>query len=176
MEIIIHRQNYDQLLTLNKIRWKLHVKKNVFQNFIFLTLGIGILLLNGFSLQIEKTDWNFTTSIGLGLIFLATFYFYHIFKAKQQYLSKSKHYIQNFNKQTEGIIIKITDDLITYKDFENYTETKWTAYTHYKIYKDSLLFIAHDVFLSGMNICKDEVSPEQFEELTKFATTRLKPK
>jgi hypothetical protein len=173
MKINIHRKNYNDLLRQNKIRWTLFTQKNIILFIIYAGLGLFYLVVTALLLKEGETFWGFGSSVGLSFIFLSIFYFSHTFRNKKKYLSQTTQYINYFNKQAKGIDITITDIGVTYKDFETFYEAKWSTYTHYKFYKDDLLLLSHNEYLAGLTINKNEITPDQFTELTIFIRKML---
>ena len=82
MEIVILRQNNNDLLGQNQVKWKLFAQKSIILFIYFALAGILILMR---AESIEKEGGNFwgpSSSFGLGLIFLSIFYFFHTYQNK----------------------------------------------------------------------------------------------
>jgi len=71
MEIIITKQNHDELLQQNVIKWKLFAKKSIQLILLYAFLGA-----NWISLKEGEIFWGFESSFGLGILFLSLFYTY----------------------------------------------------------------------------------------------------
>ena len=172
MEIIINRPNNDDLLEQNKIKWKLFTNRNIFL-FVYAFMGTFFLVGNWLTLKDGENFWGFISSFGLSLIFLSLFYFSHIYQNKIKYLSRTKQILSRFKNQNEGIEIKITNTSVSYKDFEAYSDMKWTCFTEYKLYKNYLILIINKQSLSSIAINRNEISGSQFTELFEFVKNRL---
>ena len=172
MEIIIKRPNNDDLLEQNSIKWKLFTKGNIIL-FVYAFMGIFFLVGNWLTLKDGEYFWGFISSFGLSLVFLSLFYFSHIYQNKIKYLSRTKQILSRFKNQNEGIEIKITNTSVSYKDFEAYSDMKWTCFTEYKLYKNYLVLIINKQSLSSIAINRNEISGSQFTELFEFVKNRL---
>jgi hypothetical protein len=109
--------------------------------------------------------------------FIAIFFLlYTTFKNKVRYISRTKQFINRYRSQTEGIEIKITNTSVTYKDFEIYSEMKWTVFTEHKLYKNYFILIIDRRDLSSIIINRNEISETQFTEIFEFVKGKLPEK
>ena len=176
MEIIIKRSNNDDLLEQNSIKWKLFTQKNILIFALYAFMGTFFLVTNWLTLKNDENFWGFTTSFGASLLLLSFFYFIHTYKNKIKYISRTKLFINRYRSQTEGIEIKITNTSVTYKDFEIYSEMKWTVFTEYKLYKNYFILIIDWRDLSSIIINRNEISETQFTEIFEFVKGKLPEK
>src|SRR6186713_133462 len=116
---------------------------------------------------------NKTRSNGSYLLIETFFYLCHIYQNKIKYLSRTKQLLSRYKNQNEGIEIKITNESVSYKDFEAYSEMKWTYFTEYKLYKNYLILIIDKQSLSSIIINRNEISGPQFTELLEFVKNKL---
>lgn len=66
------------------------------------------------------------------------------------------------------------DDLIfTARDAQSYTELKWNLFTGYKIYEYYLFLVLENNLLSSYTIYKNELLPQNFEELCRFVSSKM---
>ncbi|MBK7569231.1 MAG: hypothetical protein IPI31_15525 [Bacteroidetes bacterium] len=173
MEIVILRQNNNDLLRQNQIKWTLFTQKNINLFILYAIAGTLILMGSGMSQNEGVNFWGPSSSFGLSLIFLSIFYFFQTYQNKAKFIARTKHYIDRFNSQKEGIEITITDSSVTYKDFETTSEMKWTFFSQYKVYKDYLFIISESGYLSSIIINKNEINPEKFSKLFAFVKNTL---
>lgn len=173
MEIVILRQNNNDLLRQNQIKWELFTQKNIKIFILYALVGTLILIQSGITQQDSKSFWGPGSSFGLSLIFLSLFYFLQTYQNKTRFFARTKQHIDRYNRQEEGIEIKITDISITYKDFERTSEMKWTTFTHYKFYKDYLFIISENGYLSSVIINKNEINSDKFFKLLDFVKNTL---
>src|SRR5688572_9480698 len=176
MEIIITRQNSDELLQINAIKWKLFTKKNVQVVFLYAFIGAVILVVNWISLKKGESFWRFESSFGLGILFLSLFYFIHFYKNKIRFLAKTKELISKYKNESGGIEIKITNSAITYRDVEIYSDMKWTVFSEYKLYNGYLILLIDNLYLSSIIINRNEISEAEFTELFDFVKSKMPEK
>jgi hypothetical protein len=177
MEIKIVTSNFDDILQQNKIKWKLFIRKRLLENLLFIIIGILFITMQFFSSnKPHQNFWNLETSVGGSFLLLAIIYFYHIAKARYKFLFRAKKYVRDFKKNGRAIEIKITDDYVTYIDYESSVEVKWTIFTSYKYYYNYLFLNTIDEYLGGFVINRKDISEEQFSELFNFVSKKLAKK
>jgi hypothetical protein len=172
MEIIIKRPSNDDLLEHNYIKWKLFSNRYIIL-LVYAVMGIFFLVGNWLTLKDGEYFWGFISSFGLSLVFLSLFYFSHIYQYKRKYLSRTKQILNRYKNQNEGVEIKITDKLVSYKDLEAYSEMKWTYFTEFKLYNNYLILIIDKQSLNSIIVNRNEISGAQFTELLEFVKNKL---
>lgn len=174
MEIIINRKDCEELLSVNKIRWSLLNRKNLILFTLYAVAGLFFLAAMALTLKDGERFWGPASSIGLSFVLLSAVYFSHANTNKALFLRQTQEYINRFNKQDEGVYIKITELIVSYRDFEAYSETKWTAFSHYKFH-DGYVFLFTDKSIVFW-VKRIEMSPENFDELRLFLSKTLQEK
>src|ERR1041385_6994813 len=98
MEILINRSNYDYLLEVRKIMWKLYYQKS-FRKLLFLaSWGIFIMMVSlAMKLNFGGWFWIFTFAFGLSMIFLTVYYIESINKGKKKYFGNISYLINHYN-------------------------------------------------------------------------------
>lgn len=171
MNIQIHRKDASYLISQNKIRWALFNRKNILIFIFYFLIGLLLLIWTGVTKNKDDSFWGIDSSLGISSIFLSLFYFSHTLKNRKRYISRTLDYIDKFNNcQSQGIDIMISDSIITYKDFQISAEYKWTNFKKYKVYKTYLFILTDNENLDGIIINKNEITSEQFTELTDFVS------
>ena len=173
MEIIITRYNHDELLQQNVIKWKLFAKKSVQLILLYAFLGAVILGANWISLKQGDSFWGFESSFGIGILLLSLFYFIHTYKNKIKFLARTKEIVSKYKNENSGIEIKFNDTTVSYKDFEIYSELRWTVFTQYKLYRDYLILVMDSQYLTSIFVNRSEISEVQFTELLELVKNKL---
>jgi hypothetical protein len=173
MEIKIVKDSFTDVLERNRTRWNLAHKKNLFY-FTFYALG-GLFVLAIAALGAKNTAdfWGVFSSLGLGLIFLSTYYFLHTFQNKGKYLAGIKALTAQANNKSQHTELVLKDDLVTYKDLETYSEWKWSVFSSYMLHQDYLFLVMGNSVLNSIIIQKNEVSADEFAELVNFCSGHL---
>lgn len=174
MEIKIIKKDCDDLLNKNKIKWTLFSRKNIFYFIVYAILGLIFLIGSAVTAKDINDFWGIGSSLGMSLIFLSLFYFAHTYQNKQKFINRTRQYIKLYNQQKRETELVLTDEKNTFKDFQSYSEWKWTKFSHYMLYKDHLFLILDNSFLNALIIYKNEVTPEEFEELLSFVKGKLR--
>jgi hypothetical protein len=174
MEIKIINKDCNDLLNKNKIRWTLFSRKNIFHFIIYAIVGLILLIGSAVTEKDISNFWGMGSSLGLSLIFLSLFYFSHTYQNKRKFITRTRAYIKLFNEQKQETELVFADEKITYKDFQSYSEWKWTKFSHYMLYKDYLFLILDNSFLNALIVHKSEVTPEKFDELLSFSKGHLR--
>lgn len=173
MDIRIYRKNNDDLIEINKIRWKLFSKRSFFEIRLFVLLGTLILIMHFLTLGDGENFWGFIPSLGLGILLLALVYTYHMIKARRKYMTRTLEIISRHKNQDQGIEITITDTNISSKDFQMFTDTKWSVFLQYKLYKNYLFLIIDDQNLNSVIIDRNEITEAEFTWLYEFVKERM---
>ena len=173
MEIIIKRPNNDDLLEQNVIRWRLFAKKSIELILLYAFLGAIILGANWMSLKQGDSFWGFESSFGIGILLLSLFYFIHNYKNKIKFLARTKEILSKYKNENNGIEIRINETTVSYKDFDIYSELRWTVFTQYEFYKDYLILVMDSQYLTSIFVNRSEISEGQFTELFEFVKTKL---
>jgi len=173
MEIIITRHNADELLEQNVIRWKLFAKKSLQLILLYAFFGAVILGANWMSLKQSDSFWGFESSFGIGILLLSLFYFIHTYKNKIKFLARTKEIVSKYKNENSGIEIKFNDTIVSWKDFELFSEMSWTVFSQYKIYKNYLILIRDKQSLDSIIINRNEISEVQFTELFVFVKGKM---
>lgn len=173
MEIIIQRNNNDDLLRQNQIKWRIFSQKNIILFSVYAIVGLVILIITLLSSKEGVSFWGFQSSFGLSLIFLSFFYFSHTYRNRANFFARTKQYLNRIKPLNEGIEIIITDASIRFKDFQTFSEMKWSFFTQYKLYDDYLFIIVESDYLNSIIINKNEIEPTKYSELVNFLKSRL---
>lgn len=175
MNIEIHRKNHNFLLGENRLRWDLSNQMNLVFINSFGILGLMILIYLKFDKTEDLDFWGPISSIGLAFIFLFLLYRFQSFRGKAKFLNETKKIIRRLNEDGGDVEISIDENRIVYMDSERKLEFKWKFFTGYKFYKDNLFIIKQNSLLTGIVINKNEISPEEFNELLDFIKGKLTP-
>lgn len=173
MEINIKRDNNNYLLEQSRVKWELFARKNVRIFSVYALVGVFCVAFGVFTHRRVGTFWHFSTCVGLSLILLSSFYFYHLIRNRVKFISRTKDHIAAFEKQKNPAEITLNDSRITYRDIESYWELKWTSFSQYKLYKNYLFLMTDDSFPGAISIRKNELSQKEFAILYKFIATKL---
>ena len=88
-------------------------------------------------------------------------------------MTRTKQILSRHKNQNQGIEIKITNTSVSFKDFEIYSEVKWTCFTEYKLYKNYLILIIDKQSLGSIFINRNEISGDQFADLLEFVKSKI---
>lgn len=143
MKIVLSYNETDSYLQRSKVLWKNASQRQFRASLFFLIFGV-FLLLTGFNnpvysksdLIAESSVYNLKLSIsfGISITFLSLAFFYALHQNKKKFQDAISARIKRAaaigNKVTT---IAITNVSITISDFETIVETKWSAFSFYKI-------------------------------------------
>lgn len=174
MEIVIFRKDRNTILNQAEIFWKISTRKYLIRNIGLGVVGILTFVINEILSSKEHPSVNMLFSaLGIALIFCASSSFGLNLRSKGKYDLNTFQLINRLIKSDKRIELKITDNEILYNDFELKSEMKWSFFTHYRFYKDHLYILTSDYF-RGIVVSKNEMSQEQFIQLSDFVVRRLK--
>ena len=166
MQIEITRSDSKNLLPANKLKWDLFIRKQYKLWIIYFAIGIVFLLMGAAS----KNIWNFFTSFSLLFLVMGITFVYQTINSREKTIESLR---KSISLSDFEITISVNDSVFIYEDSKSYSELKWTFFSGYKIYKDYLFLVAGNNLLSSFSICKNELSPKDFEELHNFVSHLL---
>ena len=173
MEIKIIKDDFLDGFERNRMRWNLAHKKNLLYFTFYALAGLFVLAIAALGAKNADDFWGVFSSLGLGLIFLSTYYFLHTFQNKRKYLAKVRALIVQSTKNGQHTELILKDECVTYKDTETYSEWKWSVFSSYMLYKDYLFLIMGNSVLNSIIIQKNEVPAGEFTELVNFCRSHL---
>jgi hypothetical protein len=173
MEIKINREINDNLLEIHKIRWDLSFKKSLVYFTFYAIAGLFVMGLAALGAEKSGHFWGILSSFGLSLIFLSLYYFSHNYQNKRKHLANVRMALALSKQQAQNNEIVVNDNGVTFKDFQTYSEWKWSAFSCYMLYQDYLFLLMGSSVLNSIAIQKAELSVDQFAELINFCKGRL---
>ena len=173
MEIKINREINDELIEIHRIRWNLSFKKSLLYFTFYAIAGLFIFGIAALDAVKSGHFWGLFSSFGLSLIFLSTYYFLHNYQNKRKYLANIRMALALSKQRGQNTEIILNDTGVTFKDFQTHSEWKWSAFSHYMLYKNYLFLMMGSSVLNSVAIQKTELSAYEFDELVDFCKARL---
>ena len=174
MEITINKTGGD-MLQQNKIRWQLYERKKILFNLLYIAFGFFLILFSLFDSGKETSFWNFTTSVGMSFIFLAIIYLSHLFQIKKKFFARVQLLVDRWKANNNTATITINESGIIYRDLETISESKWTSFNNYKIYKDYLIIDDYGEVLGAVMINIKALNADEQATLKKFLENLFRP-
>lgn len=163
MEITITRNRNESSLTINRLQWELLLKKYYFHIILYFTVGLFFIITN------IKDDSAIGLGIGIGLEFFAFFYLFNLLRSREKSNDRLKKELSKLSQTDPSAIFKINDTGVIYESSEVRLEYKWSVIKSYKIYKGAIFLVLNE-YLNSFVVLGNEVSKEQFIELSQFVS------
>jgi len=173
MEIKINREINDNLVETHRIRWDRTFKKSLIYFTFYAIVGLFAMGLAALDAGRSGRFWGIWSSLGFGLIILSSYYFAHNYQNKRKHLANVRMALALSKQKCGNNEIVLTDTGVTFKDFQTYSEWKWSAFSCYMLYKDYLFLVMGNSVLYSIVIQKTELSPDQLAELITFCKGHL---
>lgn len=106
----------------------------------------------------------------MGVSFLAAavlWFFYHLY-TRACFFSQLREQSNKWKQHNQGILIRITDEIIYYQDDEIKTEQKWALYSSYIIRNNLIILIQQRPFVGDFAIDMSEIAKEDLQSLLNF--------
>lgn len=148
--------------------WAIYARRIFLYILLLVFLGLVILLPAAFSSAKEQSFWTWDAI--MGVIFLAAAalrLFYHLY-ARASFFSQLQEQSNTWKQHNQGLLIRITDEIIHYQDDEIKTEQKWTLYTSYIIRDNLIILIQQRPFVGDFAIDMSEITKDDLQLLLNF--------
>jgi len=190
MEIYIENLHASESLSeASRILFRLSSRK-YFLNLIFILIGAILFLAQGIhSLSdIKRSPTNFDdelkssmihsisylyNGLGIGLLFLFLLRLISFIKQRDLYFSEVRAIRNRRANSSNKSIVKITDQSISYQNYEFNQETKWSVYANYLFHGNYLFLFTSTRSWTGISIDLTGVSAGDLNELKSFLRGRL---
>jgi hypothetical protein len=113
--------------------------------------------------------------LGIGLECFVFFYFFNLLRSREKSNERLKKELSRLSQTDPSAIFKINDTGVSYESSEVRLEYKWSMIKSYKIYKGAIFLILNE-YLNSFVILGNEISNEQFIELSQFVARSLPEK
>lgn len=175
------------------IRWASSLRRQYLGTLIFFLFGVLILTIgvssgNTMSVKTYKYDHNATTEyitkydyhislgLGIGFMLIALYFLYILYRQKIKFFKGIAKICARHRQFSDNFSIQINDDHIGYRDFELIREQKWSAFSHYMLYKNNLLLFQDDFYISSIVIQQARLSDKDYSNLLKFVKSKVPAK
>lgn len=191
MEIVIEGNDVSEYIKeINRIRWNASIRRHYLGSLIFFLVGVLILTIGVFSdstisattyRYVDNTTNEYTTNydyhislgLGIGFMLIALYFVYIIYRQKREFFSSIAKICARRRQFSDNFALKVNADNVCYRDFELIHEQKWSAFSHYMVYKDYLLLFQDDLYISSIVIQKARLSDKDYSDLLNFVKSKL---
>jgi hypothetical protein len=166
MEIQIKRNLNESSLGINKMQWKLLLKRYYVWITTTFILGAILIAVN------YKNDSSVGLGLGMGLDFFAFLFLLNLFRANEKSVDNIKKALSKLSETEQVVTMKINESKLIYESNEMKIEYNWGVFRNYKIYKDSIFLIVSS-YLDSFVIRKIDLTDNEFTELSNFVVKFL---
>lgn len=174
----------ESIIEKNRVIWRLYSRTRMLIFALQFLLGAFFLIDGANSEYTFRSDINnnITTynlhlgiSFGLAFVLLSLIYYYHLSVAKRKFFQKIYKYTKLFQAGSGSTSMVFNETCIKYADSEMTFEIKWSAVSHYQVYKDYIFLLTDDTMSSTLSIDKKQLTEQELSQLLAFIQEKQIP-
>ncbi|MDR0422528.1 MAG: hypothetical protein LBH72_05915 [Proteiniphilum sp.] len=161
--------NREVFIRSNRIFWNYtwrKAKKLLWIYVVFFVIFTGLWILNGaergylFLLMLISFCGLFSSCI-------------RMFTSGKTHTEKTKKQADFYEKADSIYIIEISEESVTFQDFQASINLKWSEFEYYTVYKEHIILIPHNYYISGGLLIDKNVAGEKYTQALEFLKDRL---